>query len=114
MEKVNKYICEKCNFKTNFTQKWNSHVETELHKTGIRKKHSNYKEPTKCTHCDYSTKNSTTLRTHLLNNHCTKEQRKSEFKFFCECCDYGSFYENFINVHNETTKHKNNTSLVKL
>jgi len=71
-------------------------------------KHSNYKEPTKCAHCDYSTKNSTTLKTHLLNNHSTREERKSEFKFFCECCDYGSFYENFINVHNETAKHKNN------
>jgi hypothetical protein len=34
---MNKYICEKCNYKTNITSRWNSHILTELHINGIKK-----------------------------------------------------------------------------
>jgi len=112
-EKVNKYICEKCNYKTNITSKWNAHINTELHKTGVRKKRADCKDPVKCTGCDYSTKNKMILKTHFLNNHCDKEQKKKEFNFYCDHCDFGSFYEDAINIHNNSLKHKYKVLLTK-
>ena len=39
-----KYNCEKCNFKCNTKARWEAHITTELHKTGQRKKRSDFKE----------------------------------------------------------------------
>lgn len=105
-ETNNKYNCIKCNFKTNITARWESHINTELHKTGNRKKRSDCKEPFKCEKCDYETKNKTTLLKHKLNNHSTKEERQNNFKYFCKYCDYGTFSIDSYNLHNETKKHQ--------
>jgi uncharacterized protein YutD len=43
---------------------------------------------------------------HELNNHASIEEKKNKFKYYCEYCDIGCFYENFINNHNKTQKHK--------
>jgi hypothetical protein len=102
---MNKYICEKCNYKTNITSRWNAHILTELHITGIKKRRSDYLEPMKCEFCDYISKNKTILKTHILNNHKTQEDRKKEFKHYCEICDFGSFTINSLNIHNQTQKH---------
>jgi hypothetical protein len=32
-----KFNCEKCSFKCRFVSQWIKHIETELHKTGIKK-----------------------------------------------------------------------------
>ena len=104
--KENKYICEKCNFKCNTKARWEAHINTTLHQTGIKKKRSDYKEPIKCDYCNYETKNITTLKMHKLNNHSTIEEKKKEFKYYCSYCDFGCLYENFMIKHNETTKHK--------
>ena len=32
-----KYNCEKCGFKCNYESQWLKHIDTELHKTGIKK-----------------------------------------------------------------------------
>jgi peptide subunit release factor 1 (eRF1) len=32
------YTCEKCNIKSNETTRWEKHINTELYKTGARKK----------------------------------------------------------------------------
>ncbi len=111
--KTNKYICEKCNFKCNTKARWEAHINTELHKTGQRKVRYDYKEPYKCDKCEFKHKNITNYKIHLLNNHSTKEERKKEFLFYCELCDFGSFCENQINKHNETSKHKLILSLIK-
>jgi hypothetical protein len=41
VENEYKYICEKCNYKCDYISQWNKHIETELHKTGKRKKRTN-------------------------------------------------------------------------
>jgi hypothetical protein len=108
-----KYYCEKCDLGCNIISRWEAHIKTEKHLTGQRKKRSDYKKPHKCDKCDYETKNITTMKMHKLNYHSDKEERENEFKYYCKECDYGCFYEEIINKHYETTKHKYNMTLVK-
>ena len=49
-----KYICEKCDYKCNFISQWNLHINTELHKTGKRKKRTDKTEVGQCKDCDYN------------------------------------------------------------
>ena len=110
-KKDNKYNCEKCIFKTNTKARWEAHINTELHKTGIRKKRCDYKEPHKCDSCDYTTKNITTLKIHKLNKHSSQEDRVKNFTYYCNACDYGSFSKDSYDIHIEAIKHKYYISL---
>ena len=101
-----KHICEKCDYKCNFDSQWKIHCDTELHKTGKRKKRTDYREIEKCKDCDYITKNHTTMKKHYLNEHASIEEREKEFKFYCKLCDFGTFSKDTMNTHNETEKHK--------
>jgi hypothetical protein len=108
---INNKHCEKCNKTFNSNAHYLIHCETEIHKTGQRKIRSDKKEELKCTICNiYSTKQKSTMKLHILNNHSTKETKKSNFKFYCECCDYGIINEKKYNEHLETTKHKIKTA----
>lgn len=108
MEKqIEKFKCEKCNFKCKFESMWLKHCETELHKTGTRKKRSDSKGIQKCEKCDYKTENQTTMKQHILNEHSTKEEREKGFKYYCKYCNYGTFSKDLHNRHVNTEKHKN-------
>lgn len=76
-----KYNCEKCGFKCNYESQWLKHVDTELHKTGIKKKRSDIKEPYKCDKCLYETKNIVVYKQHKLTEHGTKEEREKNLNF---------------------------------
>ena len=102
----NKYICEKCNFKSNIKSRWNAHINTELHKTGERKKRKDIKEPLKCEQCEYKTKNKLTLLQHKLNNHSNIIEREKEFKYYCKNCDYGTISKDLYDNHLNTERHK--------
>ena len=53
-----KYYCDKCKYGTNFKHSLVNHYETELHKTGQRKKKSiKEKEVYQCLECDYKSTN---------------------------------------------------------
>lgn len=101
-----KYICKECNYKCKFESTWKKHIATELHRTGKRKKRTDCKEPKKCDKCNYQTKNATTLKTHILNEHANKKIREKEFKCYCKYCDFGTFSNDIMNLHNKTKKHK--------
>lgn len=101
-----KYNCEKCSYNCKYESEWVKHINTEIHKTGIKKRRSDYKEPFKCEKCDYTSKNNVTLKKHFLNEHANKEQRKKEFKFYCDICDFGAFYQDLYEIHINTEKHK--------
>lgn len=105
-----KYNCDKCKYYTNNLYDWNIHINRYIHKYGIKKKRSDYKEAYKCENCDYKTKNKTILIQHYLNYHGNYDERSKQFKFFCKCCNYGTFAKSFIEKHNSTNKHK---SLIK-
>lgn len=103
-----KYECEKCDYRCKFDCEWKKHCETELHKTGERKKKDNYVQSVKCEKCDYTTKNKLTLKSHVLNRHSTLDDRKKEYKYYCERCDFGTFFEIIMKSHEDTEKHKIN------
>ena len=107
-----KYVCEKCNYKCQFECQWKKHCETTLHKTGERKKKDNYKQPEKCKYCEYTTKNTSLMKKHILNEHSTKEEREKSFKYYCCYCDFGTFSKETLKTHNNTNKHKNFVSIL--
>ena len=99
--------CEKCNKKFTSNAYYLIHCETELHKTGKRKTRIDKKEELKCSICNiYTTKQPTTLKIHILNNHSSIEEKKIGFKHYCETCDYGIMNESKYKIHLETSKHK--------
>jgi len=102
----NKFICEKCNYKTNIKSLILQHYETELHKTGERgKKLIKEKEIFSCDKCDFSSTNNYNYLTHKLNNHSTKEERKQQFKYYCDNCDFGVFTESSLEIHKHSLRH---------
>lgn len=103
---TDKYVCEKCNYSCNYKSIWNKHINTELHKIGKRKTRSDYKEPLKCSKCNYKTKNTITFKKHMLNDHADRETRANEFKYYCKYCDIGTFSKDTYNEHINTQKHK--------
>ena len=102
---MSKYICEKCNYGTNYKSQWRNHLKTVLHKTGKRKTRTDKKYPDKCPKCDYKPTTNTNMKLHTLNNHSTREERKNEFKYYCEYCDYGTFATTIYNKHIQTKRH---------
>lgn len=104
---IKEYICEKCNYKTHLLDSYNKHCNTELHKTGKRKvRKDRLAENYKCEKCDYITTTKLNIKTHMLNNHSNKEEKKNGFKFYCEKCDFGVFTETSFDLHLKTKKHK--------
>ena len=82
--------CEKCNKTFTGNAHYLIHCETELHKTGHRKTRNDRQDELTCNLCHiYTTKQKSTMLIHILNNHSNKETKKTNFKFYCECCDYG-------------------------
>ena len=99
--------CEKCNntFKSN--THYLIHCETELHKTGKRKTRTDRKEELQCNICNiYKTKQKSTMKLHILNNHTSIDEKKKQFTYYCECCDFGILSESRYNNHLKTKKHK--------
>lgn len=105
-EKEYKYICDQCDFKCNAPSVWAIHIETIKHKTGKKKRRSDYMEPYKCGKCEYKTKNKINFTQHTLNSHATKEEREKGFKFYCKICDFGTFSKDFFDNHCNNIKHK--------
>ena len=105
----NKYICEKCNYVTNLKHLLEQHNETEKHKTGkhgkcfLKKKE---KEIYTCEKCNFNTTNKNNYLTHNLNNHSEKEERKKEFKYYCDSCDFGVFTVSSFDKHKMSLRHK--------
>ncbi len=104
---VSKFYCEKCNYKTDLKQSYLQHCKSELHKTGLYGgKELVPRKVLQCSLCDFNTTNVKNHLTHKLNNHSTKEERKTQFKYYCEKCDFGIFTESGFAKHNESTRHK--------
>lgn len=105
-----KYNCKCCDLQTNYISVWEKHIETEKHQSGgIKRKTRRDKKIDnllKCDFCEYKHKNRYCLKSHILNNHSNNEERKSQFKFYCENCDIGTFLESKYNEHINGKNHK--------
>lgn len=44
MDKEYKYSCDRCGYNSNIKSSWEKHINTELHKTGKKKRSSDYKD----------------------------------------------------------------------
>jgi hypothetical protein len=82
-----------------------SHLESTLHITG-KKKSKPKKDPYKCEFCDYMSENICNMKVHVLNNHKTKEDRKIEYSYYCDICDFGTNAESIFKKHIDSNKHK--------
>ena len=103
-----KYKCECCNYKCLYPAHWKQHIESEKHKNeGKRKTRSDKVLEPNCSHCEYTTTRTTNMKLHYLNNHANKEERKKDFKYYCEACDFGNFSKSLFKLHLEA-KHSNN------
>lgn len=102
-----KYYCDKCQYGTNIKNSIERHNDSSYHKTGIKtRKEKENKVSYECKECKYITNNKSNYVLHKLNNHSTKEERKKEFKYYCELCDFGVFAETTFNIHTESKAHK--------
>jgi hypothetical protein len=109
MEELNnKYICDKCNYKTNLKSSYDKHLLSMLHLTGKRKTRKDKKADVyKCKICNYASYSEYNYKTHVLNNHEPIDERKKQFTFYCENCNFGTFIKSCYDLHLETQKHKN-------
>jgi hypothetical protein len=104
-KKKYKYLCEECNYYTNVKQAYDKHIATEKHLSGGKIKRTDKKYPDKCENCDYEPTSFASYRQHKLIFHLTKEDRKNNFNFYCEKCDFGTFAELLYNNHIKSEKH---------
>lgn len=115
---MNKYNCETCNFSTNSITAWEFHTNTEKHKSGgLKRKTRRDKrtdEQVKCEYCDYKNTNKYSLKSHILNNHSNKEERKQSFKYYCEKCDIGCFSKPKFEEHINGKCHLQNMNAEKI
>jgi hypothetical protein len=103
MEKI--FECEKCNFATNAKQAYEKHLLTEKHKTGKRKTRTDKIRKDKCEECDYTSQSYASMERHVLNKHASIKERKEKFKYYCECCDFGTFRQEQYEKHISLLSH---------
>lgn len=104
-----KYFCEKCQYGTNIKKSIERHNESNYHITGIKtRKEKENKVSYECKECKenkYITDNKSNYILHKLNNHSTKEERKQQFKYYCDNCDFGVFTESSLEIHKHSLRH---------
>jgi hypothetical protein len=98
-----RFVCETCNFKTNYKSENERHINSAKHKRGgIKKSYP-------CDKCSYITNTSLwNLKMHKSAQHSTKEEREKS-KYYCKLCDSIFFSPLYYNNHLKSTLHKNNT-----
>ena len=47
----------------------------------------------------------TSLNSHVLNNHASKEEREKKFKYYCKICDHGTFSNTRYKEHLQSKNH---------
>ena len=60
----------------------------------------------KCKECSYTHTSNMAVKTHYLFNHAPEEEKKKEYKYYCDKCLYGSMSVSGYQRHLQTKKHK--------
>lgn len=102
-----KYTCEKCNYETDDKYKYSRHLKTKKHR-GDNSHRSDRQYPDKCPMCDYVAKKGQGMayKEHVLNQHSTEKERKEQFNYYCDLCDFGTFGKCVYKSHLETKIHQ--------
>lgn len=96
-----KYKCEKCDISFGYISQLKNHNISKKH-LGLPGKIHYCREE----NCDYQTNNKTNFKLHILNHHCTEEEKKQYFPYYCKTCKTGKMsYPEYIK-HLNTKKHK--------
>ena len=100
-----KYRCDVCLYYTNYASEWNKHTTSMKHQRNGQPK-ENKKDNYVCNECEYKGNTIWNLKMHKTTQHSTKEEREKEFKFYCKCCDIGTFSKDIYEKHISSDKHK--------
>ena len=114
--KLPKYICEKCEYKTDNKKDYSKHLLTNKH---IQQMNGNPTKPPKyiCENCEYKTDNKKDYSKHLLTakhikimndqqiNPITNPHTNNDDKLFCECGKKYNHYSSLWN-HKQRCEHK--------
>jgi hypothetical protein len=95
-----KYICNTCDYQTNYPSEWLKHIETNKHKK------QGVKTPPKCDLCDYEAASHWNIKMHKLTQHSSIEEREKQ-KYYCKSCDQVFFCQLYYDTHMRSKKHKN-------
>ncbi len=99
-EKKREFYCHLCNFKTKSSSDWIKHIGSQKHKR------LGETLPKDCKFCGYKASSYSSLKSHLLVNHSTIEERMAH-NYYCDKCDLIFFNEKTLKYHYETKRHKN-------
>ncbi len=104
--------CEKCNYKTNQKSNLEKHNKTEKHLLGLRKIRKDKKE-NKCVLCNKIFSSCQSLKNHEISKHKDEENKKKEYKYYCEYCGFGNDIEKLYKKHTENKKHTRLIEMLK-
>jgi hypothetical protein len=106
MDKL-RYHCDKCNFNTNYKSQWDTHITTKKHQKLNETHHeiNNKNFDSTCKLCNYVSNKKVGMTLHYLNNHASIKERKEQFKYYCETCNYGNITQSHYNIHINSIKH---------
>lgn len=99
------FTCDKCNISFDYKSKYETHLKSKKHTDQPRKERIDKKYDPRCKFCDFTTSQPTNMQVHILTKHSTPDDRKTNFKFYCEKCDFGTMGEILYKRHLETNKH---------
>jgi len=100
------YYCQTCDYGCRYPAHWKQHCESKRHlNDGQRQSRSDKKFTGQCDQCSFNTYQPTNLKLHYLNHHAGQDERKKEFKYYCQSCDYGSFVKRLYQIHLDTKHH---------
>lgn len=102
---MSKYNCDVCGYICNYESHWTQHINSKKHKNNGIQSRSDKVLENKCKLCNFEAKNSSNVLVHILTKHSTPKERKEQFKYYCEKCDFGTFTEILFKRHEETKKH---------
>jgi len=105
MTEIKTWTCEQCEISFPYKSKYEAHLQSKRH-TGLPKKTRKDKiwDP-KCKQCNFEAAHFTSMQTHMLTKHGTPQERKTQFKYYCQQCDFGTMGEILWKRHEETQKH---------
>jgi hypothetical protein len=111
-DKDYKFICEKCKFYTDSSSSFARHTSSSLHITGV---HGRRKYPKdlvlNCTICEFTSTSVHTFNSHILNKHVNNQTRNTQYKFYCNTCNFGSMSKSKFDKHIQSFKHTRNQSV---